>query len=83
MFKKILIVGFLLSFSVFASDRTLVKKGNKGIFFPSMASSWISLNSKTVEINLSPGVNINYVQASLKKYFKRAVVEKKEVKKYL
>ncbi len=77
MFKKLFIIGFLLSFALFANNKTLVKKGKKGIFFPAMASSWVSLNSKTVEVNLAPGVNVNYVKASLKKYLKRAVIEKK------
>ena len=79
MFNKLLVIllSLLLSATIFAGNKTLVKKGKKGIFFPSMATSWVSLNDKTVEINISPGVNMNDVYGSLQKWLKRSVVEKK------
>ena len=48
-----------------------------------MATSWISINDETVEINVSPGVNINDVYGSLQKWLKRSVIEKKGSKKIL
>ena len=79
MFNRLLVIlmSLLLSFSIFAGSKTLVKKGKKGIFFPSLATSWVSLNDRTVEINVSPGVNINDVYGSLQKWLRRSVVEKK------
>ncbi len=72
-----------LSLSLIAKDKHLVKRGKMGNFFPSLATSWKSLNDNTVEITLGLGVDADSVVASLQKWFRRSVVEKKGAKKVL
>ena len=85
MFNKLLIIflAIFMSISVFAKNKNLVKRGKMGNYFPAMATSWKSLNDNTVELTLSLGVNTNNVVASLQKWFKRSVVEKKGSKKVI
>jgi len=80
---SIILLAILMSVSVFARNKSLVKKGNMGNFFPSLATSWKSVNDNTIELTLKLGVNTNNVVASLQKWFKRSVVEKKGTKKVL
>lgn len=85
MFNKLLIIllAIFMSISVFAKNKNLVKRGKMGNYFPSMASSWKSLNDNTIELTLSLGVNTDNVVASLQKWFKRSVIEKKGTKKVI
>jgi len=80
---SIIFLSILLSVSVFAKNKSLVKKGNMGNFFPSLATSWKSVNDNTIELTLKLGVNTDNVVGSLQKWFKRSVIEKKGTKKVL
>jgi len=79
----IILLSILMSISVFAKNKNLVKKGKMGNFFPALATSWKSVNDNTIELTLKLGVNTDNVVASLQKWFKRSVVEKKGTKKVL
>jgi len=79
----IILLAILMSISVFAKNKNLVKKGSMGNFFPSLATSWKSVNDNTIELTLKLGVNTDNVVASLQKWFKRSVIEKKGTKKVL
>jgi hypothetical protein len=85
MLNKLLIIliTILMTTSVFAKNKTLVKRGKMGNYFPSMATSWKSLNDNTIELTVALGVNTDNVVASLQKWFKRSVVEKKGTKKVI
>ncbi len=85
MFNKLLIIllAIFMSVSVFAKNKNLVKRGKMGNYFPSMATSWKSLNDNTIELTLALGVNTDNVVASLQKWFKRSVIEKKGTKKVI
>jgi len=80
---SIIFLSILFSVSVFAKNKNLVKKGNMGNFFPSLATSWKSVNDNTIELTLKLGVNTDNVVGSLQKWFKRSVIEKKGTKKVL
>ncbi len=85
MFNKLLIIllAVFMSVSVFAKNKNLVKRGKMGNYFPSLATSWKSLNDNTIELTLALGVNTDNVVASLQKWFKRSVIEKKGSKKVI
>ncbi|MBN2694967.1 hypothetical protein JXR93_09915 [bacterium] len=81
--RYIVLVFMFLSLVVTANNQTLVRKGKMGNFFPSLSTSWKSLNEKTIEITLAPGVNIETVVSTLENYFKRSVIDKKGDKKII
>jgi len=85
MLNKLLIIllAVFMSVSVFAKNKNLVKRGKMGNYFPSLATSWKSLNDNTIELTLALGVNTDNVVASLQKWFKRSVIEKKGSKKVI
>ncbi len=81
--RYIILVFIFLSVVITANNQTLVRKGKMGNFFPSLSTSWKSLNEKSIEITLAPGVNIDSVVSTLENYFKRSVIDKKGDKKIL
>ncbi len=84
MMKKILLCLAVFAFSlplIAQSHNTLVTRGKMGNFFPKLSTSWKTINARTIELTLAPGVNIKDVVATLQHWFKRSVIEKKGAKK--
>ncbi len=80
--KTLFMILFLFIATVMlAGPQTLVRKNKLGNFLPGLSTSWKSINDKTIEMTMSPGVNADNVVSVLQKWFKRSVVEKKGDKK--
>lgn len=80
--KTLFMILFLFIETVMlAGPQTLVRKNKLGNFLPGLSTSWKSINDKTIEMTMSPGVNADNVVSVLQKWFKRSVVEKKGDKK--
>lgn len=80
--KTLFMILFLFVATIMlATPQTLVRKNKLGNFLPGLSTSWKSINDKTIEMTMSPGVNADNVVSVLQKWFKRSVVEKKGDKK--